>query len=215
MALIHVASDSQIVVRHWAEPAPDLKAWAKESGLARTGVGVTFVNAKTSHAVVYEDGQDILLYGERVGGQFPWGVYAAKYERRHGEEGDDADAAPASFSNFEWQGSPHERLGWRVLKAVWNAERANCQNCDTPLMLIGFGWQMGMLSYRSGMAIRHCRGCRRRFVAAVEEPLAWLAEVLPPFLRPTHLRLWAAILIDWSRLSLDRGRVVQVADSLG
>ena len=139
------------------------------------------------------------------------GRLRSKYERRHAEEAGDGDSAPAAYTNFCWPGSPHERLGFRVLKSIWRAEHVACPNCDVSLVLIGFEWRKGMLSYRYGRTVRVCLGCRRRFEAAMAEPLAWLASVLPVPLLPTHLRLWASIPIDWPRLSLGRGRVVQVA----
>ena len=212
LALVHLVSDVQVVARHWGDPPPDLRAWTKGHRLGRAGVVVTLVNVKTGTAVVHRDGGDLLLHGERVGPKFPWEQYAAKFERRHDEEAGDGDAAPVSSTNFAWEGSPPERLTWRLLKSVWNAERVECPNCDVPLMLIGFEWQKGMLTFRSGITVRVCLGCHRRFGAAVEEPLAWLASVLPPRLRPTHLRLWGAIPIDWPRLSLGHARPVHVVD---
>lgn len=215
LALVRVVSDVRLVARHWAEPAPDLKEWAKQNGLARPGAGVTFVNVKTGHAVVHEDAGDVLIYGGQVGGSFPWDIYAAKYGRRSIEEQDDGDAAPAGYTNFVWRGSPHERLGWRVLKSIWNAEAVACPNCDVPLVVVSFEWRMGVLSFRSARIVRVCLHCRRQFEVTEEEPLTWLAGLLPPPLRPTHLMLWQPIPIDWLRLSLGRGRVAQAAGSEG
>ena len=210
LVLIRVVTESQVVVRYWSGPAPDVRAWAKQSGWNRPGVQVAFVREKAGKVVVYRDGQDVLLYGERIGPNFPWDIYAAKYERRGVEENDDSGATPASFTNFVWQGSPHERPGWRLLKSIWIAERVECPNCDVPLLLIGFDWRMGMLSFQSARVVRVCLRCRRRSVATEEEPLTWLAGLLPPPLRPVSLQLWQPIPIDWPRLSLGRGRGVQV-----
>jgi len=57
--------------------------------------------------------------------------------------------------------------------------------------------------------------CRRRFEVPEDRPLAWLASVLPAPLRPTHLRLWEVIPIDWTRLSLGHARPVQIVDREG
>jgi hypothetical protein len=215
LVLVRIVSESQIAVRHWTDPAPDLRAWAKEHRLARVGVAVTTEDVKHNRFVVHQDGQDLLLYGEQVGPDFPWGMYETKYAKRQVHEAGDDDPAPVAYTNFCWPGSPHERLGLRVLKSIWRAEHVACPNCDVPLVLIAFEWRMGTLSFCSARIVRHCLGCRRRFAVAEERPLAWLADVLPAPLRPTHLRLWAAIPIDWLELSLRRDRAVQTVDREG
>ncbi len=211
LALIHVANEQRVLVRHWSGPAPDLRGWAKQNSSAKANVVVTFEALKNGTFFVHQDDGDTLLCGERTGPDFEWAVYEARYAKRRVHEVDDSDDAFASVTNFEWEKSLHERLTWRVLKASWNAEAVPCPNCDIPLMLVAFDWRMGMLSFRSGRVVRVCLRCRRRFEVAVQEPLAWLASVLPPPLRPSHLRLWAAVPIDWGGLSLGRGRVVQRA----
>lgn len=211
LVLVRVLTNSQIVVRHWGEPAPSMRTWAKMFGWNRTGTGVVFENLKTGKVVVHQDGEDLLIFGERVGPSFPWNVYAAKYKRRDVDEPDDDDTAPASTTNFVWANCPNG-LNWNVLKAAWNTERVECPNCDVPLVLVSFGWQRGMLSFRSGRVVRYCLRCRRRFEVNEDRPLAWLADTLPAPLRPTHLRLWASIPIDWPRLSLGNAQSVQVVD---
>ena len=124
-------------------------------------------------------------------------------------------AAPAGYTNFVWANCQHETLTWRVLNSIWIAEGINCPNCDVPLVVVSFDWQMGMLSFRAGRVVRHSLRSRRRFLTAEEEPLAGLASVLPPPLRPTHLQLWREFEIDWLRLSLGRGRVAQAAGQDG
>lgn len=210
LALVRVVSDSQVVVRYWSGLTPDLRAWAKDAGWNRPCVQVVVVEEKTGKVVAHEDARDVLVYGEPVGSDFPWAVYQAKYARRHDHEVGDNAHASASATNFEWEGSPHERLGWQVLKSIWDVEVVTCPNCNQPLVLVSFDWPKGMLSFRSARIVRHCLRCRRRFEVAEEQPLLWLAKVLPPILRPTHLRLWAVIPINWSRLSLDVGRSVQL-----
>lgn len=211
MALIHVANENRVLVRHWSGPAPDLREFAKQHRLARAGVAVTFESVKAGRVVVPEDGQDILLYGHRVGPNFPWDVYSERYERRRQDEADDNDAAPAAYTNFSWANASEGRLTWQVLKTVWNAERVGCPNCDVPILLVAFSWRTGMLSFRSAQIVRHCLRCRRRFAVAEERPLAWLESVLPPQLRPTHLMLWRSIPIDWPRMSLGHAQAVQLA----
>lgn len=215
LALVQVVSDVQVVVRHWGDPAPDLKTRAKENRVARTDVVVTTENVKTGTLVVHQDGGDILLHGEQVGQNFPWTVYAAKYERRGVEEQNDQDAASASFTNFVWPDVTAESLSWRLLKSMWNAEAVPCPNCDTPLVIVGIDWRMGLLSFRSARVVRHCLRCRRRVLAAEEEPLAWLAKVLPPLLRPTYLLLWKLTPINWHQLSLVNAPPVQLAGREG
>ena len=210
LVLVRVVTESQIIVRYWSGPAPDLRAWAKEAGWNRPGVQVVVAQEKTGKAVVYEDGQDVLLYGHQVGPKFPWDKYAQKFERRQREEADDQNAAPATSTNFDWPGSPPERLTWQVLKAIWNAERIECPNCDQPLLVTSYEWTRGMLSFRSARVIRHCLRCHCWFEAAVEEPLAWLASVLSPALRPSHLRLWKLIPVNWISMSLGQDRPVQL-----
>lgn len=210
LALVLVASDSQIVVRYWSGTAPDLRAWAKDAGWNRHGVQVVVAEEKNGRVVAYEDGRDVLMYGEPVGPEFPWEGYEAKYAKRLDREVDDDDHAPASVTNFGWEGAPHERLGWQVLKSIWNAEKVTCPNCDQPIVVVAFEWRKSMLSFRSARIARHCFRCRGRFAVAEEEPLAWLAMVLPPALRPTHVRLWAIIPLNWSGLSLGVGRPVQL-----
>lgn len=192
LALVRVVTDSQVVVRYWSGPAPDLRGWAKDAGWNRSGVQVVVIQAKTGSVAAYEDGRDVLLHGEPVGPEFPWDVYEA---RLHDHEVD--DHAPTLATNFEWEGSPPGRLTWQVLKSIWVAERVACPNCDQPLVLVSFDWPKGMLSFRSARIVRHCFRCRRRFAVAEEEPLAWLARVLPPALRPTHVRLWGLLPINW------------------
>lgn len=211
LALIHITTDSQIVVQHWSDPMPDLRAWAKAFGLDRSGTGVVFESLKTGKVVVDRDAEDLLVFGERVGSGFPWDLYAAKHKCRDVDEPDDDDTAPASPTNFVWGNCPNGTLNWSVLKAAWFAEHVACPNCDVPLMLTAFCWQRGMLSFRSGRVVRHCLRCRRRFEVSEDRPLEWLANVLPPPLRPTHLRLWSVIPINWQRLSLGAGRPVQSA----
>jgi len=213
LALVCLATDSQIVVQHWSDPAPDLRAWAKKFGWNRTGIRVVFENMKSGKVIVHQDGQDVLLHGESVGLTFPWVAYETKYERRLAEERD--DHGTASATNFEWANCPHGTLTWQVLKTVWNADRAECPNCDLPLVLVAFEWRLGMLSFRSARIVRHCLRCRRRFEASEDRPLAWLASVLPAPLRPTHMRLWEVIAIDWLRLLLGHGRPVHIIDRVG
>jgi len=98
-----------------------------------------------------------------------------------------------------------------VLKSIWFAERVACSNCDVSLILTAFCWKRGMLSFRSGRAVRHCPRCRRQFEVSEGRPLEWLASVLPAPLRPTHMRLWEVIAIDWLRLLLGHARPVQIA----
>ncbi|MEO2091576.1 MAG: hypothetical protein ABGY75_19140 [Gemmataceae bacterium] len=213
LALIRITTDSQIALHYWSGPNPDMRGWAKAYGWNRPGVQVVFVQEKTGRAVVYEDGQVVLMYGEPVGPDFPWDVYEAMYARRLAEERDDFVTASASVTNFEWENCPNGRLTWRVLKSIWTTERVTCSNCDVPLILTAFRWKRGMLSFRSGRTVRYCPRCRRRFEADVDRPLEWLTSVLPAHLRPTHLRLWTAISINWLELSLRRDRPVQLADA--
>ena len=173
------------------------------------------MNVKSGAVVVHEGGGDVLIHGEQVGEEFPWDIYAAKYARRRIDEQDDGDAAPAGYTNFVWANCPHETLTWRVLKSIWIAEAVACPNCDVPLVVVSFDWQMGLLSFRAARIVRVCLHCRRRFEVMKEEPLAWLASVLPAHLRPVSLRLWAAVPIDWLELSLGRGRVAQAAGCEG
>ena len=209
LALVHVVSDVRVVVHHWTDPTPDLRASAKEHCLAPPGVGVSFVNVKTGHVVTHEDAQDVLRYGARVGPTFPWFEYMTRYDRRHAGGAGDHDAAPASFTNFGWPGVPEGRLNWRVLKAIWNAEGVPCPNCDRATTLTAFSWTQGPLSFRSARAVRHCLRCRRRFETDEGKPLEWLASVLPPDQRPTRVRQWRDSAIDWGRLGVRRPRLVQ------
>ena len=210
LALVRVVRDSQVVVRYWSGYAPDLRAWAKDAGWNRPGVQVVVVEEKTGKIVTHEDGRDMLMHGEPVGPDFRWEMYELKHARRHDQEVDDHDIAPASATNFVWANCPNGRLTWQVLKPIWNAEKVKCPNCDQPLVLVSFDWPKGMLSFRSARIVRQCLRCRRRFPVAEEEPLAWLAKVLPPALLPTHVRLWQSIPINWSVRSLGIGRPVQL-----
>ena len=213
LVLIQIVAEDRIVVCHWSGLPPDLRMWAKENGWNRTGIQVAFNDVKNNKVIVHEDAEDVLLFGVRVGPRFPWSEYTVKYERRHAEESDDKDAALASYTNFEWENNcPNERITWRVLKSIWRAETVPCRNCDVPLVLVGFEWRRGMLSFRSGRTVRVCSRCCRRFEAAEEEPLAWVASMLPPGLRPTHLRLWKTIPINWISMSLGNARPVQIVD---
>lgn len=212
LVLVQIVSESQIIVRHWNDPVPDVKVWAKEHGWNRTGVQVVLVIVKHNKTVVHENAEDVLMYGQRVGSRFPWSEYIAKHERRHIEEGDDQNATPASCTNFGWPTVTAGKITWRVLKAVWKAETVPCPNCDRPLVLTSVGWHEGPLSFRSARVFRHCLGCRRRFEAHKPEPLRWLASVLPPALRPTHLEQWRTFEIDWPRLAFKHHRPVQFVD---
>jgi len=212
LALIQIIEDDKIVVRYWRDPIPDVKAWAKRSGFNRPGIQVAFTNVKNNKVVVHEDAEGLLLFGVRVGPRFPWSQYTAKYEMRGIEQQDDQDVAPTAFTNFGWEGVPHGRLTWRVLKSIWRAERIGCPNCDRPLVLTSFGWHDGPLSFRSARVFRHCPRCRRRFEVAEPEPLRWVASVLPQGLRPSHLEQWRTFEIDWSRLAFKHDRPVQFAD---
>jgi hypothetical protein len=210
LVLVRVVSDSQIVVRYWSGHAPDLRAWAKDAGWNRPGVQVVVVEEKTGKIVTHEDGRNVLMHGEPVGPDFRWEMYELKHARRHDHEVDDHDIAPASATNFVWANCPNGRLTWQVLKSIWNAEKVSCPNCDQPNVFLSFNWPKGMLSFRSARLVRHCFRCRRRFEVREEKPLVWLARVLPPAQRPTHLRLWAMIPINWLVPSLGVGRSVQL-----
>ena len=74
LALVRAVNKEHLVVRHWSGPTPDLRGWAKDTGWNRRGVQVVFVQEKTGKAIVHEDGQVVLMYGEPVGSTFPWGV---------------------------------------------------------------------------------------------------------------------------------------------
>lgn len=215
LVLVQIVAENKIVVQHWANHIPDLRRWAKENGFNRPAVQVVFVNVKNNNVIVHEDAEDVLLFGVRVGPKFPWSEHAAKYECRHAEEPSDEDTAPAAFTNFGWPSVAASRLPWKILKAVWNAERVACPNCDRPLVLTSFGWHQGPLSFRSARVFRHCTVCRRRIEADEPEPLAWVASVLPSGLRPTHLEQWRKFEIDWSRLAFKHHRPVQFADREG
>lgn len=215
LAVVRVIPDSQMVVRHWSGPAPDLRGWAKDAGWNRPGVRVVIMQEKTGQAVAHKDGRDVLMHGQAVGPEFPWEGYESKYARRHDHEVDDHNTALASATNFVWANCPHGMLNWKVLKAIWNAEVVTCPNCNQPLVLVSFDWPKGMLSFRSGRVVRHCLRCRRRFAVAEEEPLAWLAKVLPPALLPTHVRLWGLLPINWSMPSLALGQPVQLGAGEG
>lgn len=79
LALISIATESQIVVRYWSGSPPDLRGWAKDSRWNRRGVRVVMVQEKNGGVVAYGDGREVLMYGEPVGPDFPWDVYEAKY----------------------------------------------------------------------------------------------------------------------------------------
>lgn len=209
LVLLQTVSDARVEVRHWGQPAPDLKAWARVHGWNRPGVPVAFEDVKSGAATLHADGQDVLMYGRRAGATFPWSECVTKYERRRVQDGDDKDAAPASSTNFGWPGVPEGRLAWRVLKAIWNAESVSCPNCDAPVILTTFSWTKGPLSFRSARIVRHCPGCRRGFESEESEPLVWLASVLPPDQRPTRVRQWREFEIDWDRLVVRLPRLVQ------
>ena len=204
-----LVSDVRVVVHHWTDPAPDLRAWSKENGLDRPGVGVSFVNVKTGHVVTLEDGRDVLCYGVRVGPTFPWSEYISKYERCGIAGGDDENCAPASSTNFGWASVAEGRLLWRTLETIWNAETSRCPNCDRAMLLTGFSWTQGPLSFRSARMVRHCLRCRCQFETDEGKPLEWLATVLPPGQRPTRVRQWRDFEIDWGRLGVSRPRLVQ------
>lgn len=209
LTLLQTVSDARVVVRHWGQPAPDLRAWARAHGWNRPGVPVAFEDLKSGATTLHADGQDVLMDGRRVGPAFPWSEYLTRYERRHIQDGDDEDAAPASSANFGWPGVADGRMTWRVLKAIWNAEGVLCSNCDAVMILTAFSWTKGPLSFRSARIVRHCPGCRRGFESEESEPLAWVASVLPPDRRPTRVRQWREFEIDWDRLVVRPPRPVQ------
>ena len=63
-----------------------------------------------------------------------------------------------------WEGVEPGLIPWAVLKAAWRTENPPlCPNCDTPLVLFGFGRaQCGMFNWRH--LLRHaCLGCGRAF----------------------------------------------------
>jgi hypothetical protein len=205
LALAHVVTENRLVIQHWTEP-PDLRVWAKKYKHTKSGIEVLFNSVKTGKIMLHPDGHDLLVYGVRVGEKFPWEEYTKKYEQRVVEEEDDAEVAPGSYSNFGWPGIPRGKLIWKVLKSIWANERVSCLNCDVPLMFTSINWNRGLLSFRSASLVRHCADCRRRFVVLLDEPLAWVAFVLPPSLRPTHLRQWRDFEINWSTLAFRHHR---------
>ena len=197
LVLAHVAGNNNIIVRHWSDPAPDLRSFAKQHGLTQGEVQVVFSDVKHGKLTVYRDGRDKLLYGEKVPATFPPSMYRERLSDRgqhHGEE-----VAAWSTTNFDWQGVGGERIPWDVLRQINEYERGACPNCDdATLVVVGFAWHRGLLSWRPGHVDRVCFCCDRWFPTAEADPLGWLARAVEPCRRPAGLRLWRRHQIDWT-----------------
>lgn len=195
LVLIDLASPVAAVVHYWGKPAPDIRGFLKRHRLARPQVQVALANRKIE-SIVLQPGSDF-RYGEPVKEPFPWEPYRTKYERRRVEEADDDATAPGSFTNFGWPGVEEDKLPWRVLKALWRTEQVACPDCDGTMFMVWFSWHRGFLSFNSGKIGWSCFRCRTRTTSHEDEPLIWLAKVLEPALRPTHLQWHRPVRITW------------------
>lgn len=180
----------QVVVHHWSQQGKgDLRPFFKQHGLARHTVVVTLIDRKRE--TITTTSGDAFLFGERLAEDFPVEAYEQKWRRRRIEEPNDGQPAPCSFSNYCWVGIEQRRIPWKVLKSAWRHEDApHCQNCETPTVLVAFGYFVSGFYKRAPIVVRICTLCRSQFedhspwngpawmVANLDQPLLPVCELM-------------------------------------
>ena len=188
---------ARVVVHHWGQQGrADLRPFFKQHSLARQGVEVVLIDRKRE-VITVQPGDDF-LYGGRLPQDCPLNPYLRKWQRRGQEEPDDWTAAPASWSSFVCEGIEPGLVPWAVLKAVWKTENSHlCPNCNTPLVLFGFGReQCGMVNRRHSL-LCICPECRRRFEDSTDSDLGrWLVAHLNGPLLPGFQQVWGKV-VKW------------------
>ena len=107
-------------------------------------------------------------------------------------EADDGQAAPGTWSGFAWDGVEDNLIPWASLKSAWRRSApAICQNCDSPTILVNFGFPwVGMFS-RSPRFIHLCSKCSRSFGdESVKDVNGWMALHLEAEVWPGYEMVW-------------------------
>ena len=171
----------RVTVHFWGQDGQaDLRPFFKQHGLTRPEVEVFLMDRKREVAHVCPGSS--FLYGEEEVEGFPWAAYLSQWQQRLVIGPEDWSAAPASVTNFRWDGIEEERIPWAVLKQAWARECPSlCQNCDLDLFLfrIWFVWS------KLDALTRACFRCHRQFRDESLHVLSWMVQHLDCALWPT------------------------------
>lgn len=180
-----------VVVHHWGlDGRADLRPFFKRHGLARPEVEVVLRDRKRE-VITTQTGDDF-LFGDRLAADLPLDLFLGKWASRFDRQADDWQAAPGAWSGYAWEGVEDGRIPWAALKSAWRrAAPLTCLNCDTPTLLVNFGYPWAGLFNRSPRFVFACRTCRRSFSDdSVTDVAGWLATNLDAELRPGYEMVW-------------------------
>lgn len=180
----------QVVVHHWGSHRADVRPFFKQHGLACPEIEVVLRDRK-KELITVKTG-DNFLYGDRLAADFPLDNYLSKWTGRFSKEADDWKAAPGMWSGFAWEGVEDNRIPWMALKSAWRrASLGQCQNCDTPTILVNFGQPWTGMFSRTPTFIHACSQCRRSFKdESVNDVAGWMSANLDAEVRPGFDIVW-------------------------
>lgn len=181
----------QVVVHYWGQQGQaDLRPFFKQRGLARPDVTVVIHDRKREN-VTRLTGEDF-LYGSKLDDDFPLDRFLSKFANRYVDEPDDWTAAPKTRSGFAWEGVEIDRIPWAALKSAWRRSTPEvCQNCDTPTLLVNFGYPQVSMLNRAARFICVCPTCRRSFLdQTAKQTNDWLIANLDEHLQPQFIVIW-------------------------
>jgi hypothetical protein len=182
----------QVVVHHWGQQGvADLRRFFKAHRLAGSRIKVVLRDRKRENSVTTRTG-DQFLFGVRVTARFPLDLYLRKWASRCEQEPDDWQAAPLTWSGYAWEGIESNRIPWAALKSAWRrASPLICQNCNTPTILINFGYPFYGMFNRDRLFLHVCGTCRRKFEdCSIESVTEWMNANLDEEVRPQYDMIW-------------------------
>lgn len=180
----------QVVVHRRGQQRADFRAFFKTHRLARQEIEVVLRDRK-KEIVTTQTGEDF-LFGDRLAADFPLDLYLCKWASRFLVEADDGQAAPGTWSGFAWEGVEDNLIPWAALKSAWRrSDVAVCQNCDTPTILVNFGFPWVGMFNRSPKFVHSCGTCRRTFRDdSIQDVGKWMAANLDAEARPDAEMVW-------------------------
>jgi len=135
---------------------------------------------------------DDFLFGDRLAAEFPLGLFVTKWARRFERQPDDWRAAPGTWSGFAWEGIEDNRIPWAALKSAWRrAAPGVCLNCDTPTLLVNFGYPWVSMFNRTPKFVHVCSNCSRSFKdESIKDVAEWMAVNLDAEIWPGYEMVW-------------------------